>query len=137
MQKAKVYFFLLLSWLIFIFVMSSFESNLSDVQSNLVVDFISSAIPSSSSLNLVFIVRKVAHFLEYALLGFLFALNFHTHHKNTLYSVPASLFYAITDEFHQLFVSGRSAQPLDILIDILGASFGLLIFYLFQKIHSK
>ena len=35
--------------------------------------------------------------------------------------------YACTDEFHQLFVPGRSGQITDVMIDTLGGSIGVLI----------
>ncbi|MGV8147186.1 MAG: VanZ family protein [Alkaliphilus sp.] len=36
--------------------------------------------------------------------------------------------YAISDETHQIFVPGRSAQVSDILIDSVGAAVGILIY---------
>lgn len=38
-------------------------------------------------------------------------------------------FYAITDELHQTFVSTRQGQPLDVMIDSLGALCGLLLIW--------
>ena len=39
--------------------------------------------------------------------------------------------YAATDEFHQYFIPGRSAEVMDVCIDTLGASIGLaILFYL-------
>ena len=36
------------------------------------------------------------------------------------------MFYAITDEFHQYFIPGRSAEIRDVLIDSSGALTGIL-----------
>ena len=52
-------------------------------------------------------------------------------------SISLSFLYACTDEIHQIFVPGRSAQFRDILIDTLGASFGATITYLIIKLFAK
>lgn len=84
------------------------------------------------------LVRKLAHFSEFATLGALslalilvYALNFQ---KLAKWSLVFGLFVAITDESLQLFTPGRAFQVGDILIDVLGFSFGFLVFYLiFRK----
>ena len=49
--------------------------------------------------------------------------------------------YAATDEFHQLFVPGRSGQLKDVLIDTAGGALGLgllaLILYLKRRRKMK
>jgi len=90
-------------------------------------------------------VRKSAHFLEYALLGF--CICFHltiikiTGLKQFLYATALSALYASSDEIHQYFVPGRSCQLTDILLDSCGAATGalLLIFilYLINVIKRK
>ena len=68
------------------------------------------------------LLRKVAHFTEYAVLTGLWwrALN----GLGVRYALPAamaiSLGYAATDEFHQTFVDGRRGTPVDVLIDSAG-----------------
>ncbi len=52
-------------------------------------------------------------------------------------SILLSFLYACTDELHQVFVPGRSAQFRDVLIDTLGASFGAIITYLIVKLFTK
>ena len=142
---------LLVSQMCFIFIMSSFGHNSSDAQSNLFVDFIAQNFPHVrhglennliSLSTLIFLVRKTAHFTEYAILGSLFFLNL----RNTplglikhplATSILFSFLYACTDEIHQIFVPGRSAQFRDVLIDTLGASFGAIITYLIIKLFTK
>ena len=136
----------------FIFAMSSFGHNSSDAQSNLFVDFIAQNFPHVrhglennliSLSTLIFLVRKTAHFTEYAILGALFYLNLiqfpklNSHIKKLLLPILFSYLYAITDELHQVFVPGRSAQFRDVLIDTLGASFGAIITYLIVKLFTK
>lgn len=143
---------LLIFQMLFIFTMSSFGHNSSDAQSNLFVDFIAQNFPhvrhglenNLISLNtLVFLVRKTAHFTEYAILGALFYLNLtqfpklNSHIKKLLLPILFSFLYAVTDELHQVFVPGRSAQFRDVLIDTLGASFGAIITYLIIKLFTK
>ena len=138
---------LLIFQMLFIFIMSSFGHTSSDAQSNLFVDFIAQNFPhvrhglenNLISLNtLIFLVRKTAHFTEYAILGSLFFLNLRSTFKHPLImSIFLSFFYACTDEIHQIFVPGRSAQVRDILIDTLGASFGATITYLIIKLFTK
>ena len=143
---------LLIFQMLFIFTMSSFGHNSSDAQSNLFVDFIAQNFPHVrhglennliSLSTLIFLVRKTAHFTEYAILGALFYLNLiqfpklNSHIKKLLLPILFSFLYAITDELHQVFVPGRSAQFRDVLIDTLGASFGAIITYLIIKLFTK
>lgn len=81
-----------------------------------------------------FITRKTAHFIEYAVLYVLFYRGL----KNTsklssskilFIAFILTVFYSITDEYHQTFVSGRTGKPFDIGIDTLGTSFGLLFIW--------
>ena len=83
------------------------------------------------------IFRKVAHITEYAILTFLF---FHASSKNLnykkaiSYSALFSITYALTDEYHQLFVFGRSGNLGDILIDSLGIF--LAVFLIYRKVKK-
>lgn len=76
------------------------------------------------------LVRKLAHFSIYGGLGFLSLLTFGRYNlsKRKLYTVSAvfCLLYAVSDEFHQYFVPGRSCEALDILIDFSGAVCGMV-----------
>lgn len=178
---------LLILQMCFIFIMSSFGHNSSDAQSNLFVDFIAQNFPHVrhglennliSLSTLIFLVRKTAHFTEYAILGGLFFLNLRSWLKSNTtlvkiskpqttkaiakkkpntqltkifakeapialvkyplaMSILFSFLYACTDELHQIFVPGRSAQFRDVLIDTLGASFGATITYLIIKLFTK
>ena len=76
-------------------------------------------------------VRKTAHALEYAALCFLFSCS----SQHTLSFLSAAL-YASSDELHQYFVSGRACQPRDVLVDCLGASFGLLAFFIIYTVYT-
>jgi VanZ family protein len=66
--------------------------------------------------------RVIAHFFEYALLAGLWVWALHASLRARAFTVAAaiSFAYAISDELHQSFVSGRDADPLDLLVDGLG-----------------
>ena len=70
------------------------------------------------------VLRKMAHFAEYAVLGGLL--------QRAVGREPLAILlgsaYAVTDEFHQTFVTGRQGAPLDWLVDTLGAAAGVLLF---------
>jgi VanZ family protein len=83
-------------------------------------------------------IRKAAHFCEYALLGILMHLSISEYKKDAAgLSLLLSSLYAVSDEVHQLFVSERAFGLLDILIDSLGAAFGILLLILVKKLVSK
>lgn len=94
-------------------------------------------------------IRKIAHFSLFLLLGastfISLVLTFikkgkHYIQKNAVYSLSFCVFYAVTDEFHQLFVLGRSFQISDIFIDSSGSLTGIIavcfILYLTQNIKA-
>lgn len=74
-------------------------------------------------------IRKVAHFSIYFLLGiFVYNIFLLTGIKyKELLSIIICIIYAITDETHQLFVSGRTGQVLDVFIDGMGSLLSILL----------
>ena len=135
---------LLIVQMIFIFTMSSFGPDSSNAQSGGIVQVLSGILPNANQNDLVFLVRKTAHFSEYALLGILFYLYFSQKKfprfylsGPLLFSALASFLYACTDEFHQLFVPGRSGQLSDVIIDTLGATTGVLFISLIIQLKNK
>ena len=79
-----------------------------------------------------FFVRKTAHFTEYMILGGLWLLCIYNMpegnsslKKKIGISVCASAVYAMSDEFHQLFVEGRAGRWMDVGIDTMGAIAGI------------
>ena len=85
---------------------------------------------------LILPVRKGAHFAEFALLGALaMGAALCLRLKMGIRIGCAALFSlvcAMADEFHQTFVSGRSGSPTDVLIDMGGALFGILVVWIFS-----
>jgi VanZ family protein len=69
------------------------------------------------------VLRKLAHAAEFAVLGALLlrALG------QELPALVLGISYAVTDEIHQLFVPGRVGSPLDVLIDAVGVTAGIVL----------
>ena len=86
--------------------------------------FALSSIPSlNSGLGTAdLVLRKLAHLVEYAVLGLLLARAL-----PELAAVAAGTLYAITDEIHQALVPGREGALVDVTIDSLGVVAGVLL----------
>ncbi len=76
-------------------------------------------------------IRKTAHALEYMVLGLLITGSIYSSRLSRivvfLISWALTTLYATSDEFHQLFVPGRSGEIRDVCIDSVGAIAGVLI----------
>ena len=68
------------------------------------------------------ILRKIAHVMEYAILGALLTRAV----RRPGLALALAVSYAASDEVHQLFVEGRHGSPLDVLIDTAGALAGVI-----------
>jgi VanZ family protein len=69
------------------------------------------------------VLRKAAHVTEYAILG---ALLYRALRREAP-ALAAGIAYAATDEVHQHFVRGRHGSPVDVAIDALGVTLGMLL----------
>lgn len=79
-----------------------------------------------------FIVRKLAHFTEFAILGMLLSgIVLVRFEKPDLYHLSYALLIvlaaAVIDESIQLFTPGRSSQVTDVLIDTSGGLAGIIL----------
>lgn len=91
------------------------------------------------------IIRKLAHFSIYTLVGILMMALMSTYdleqRKRIITSLIVGIIYASSDEIHQLFVPGRSAMVTDVMIDTAGVALGISITILLtkglQKIKQK
>ena len=86
---------------------------------------------------LSYIVRKIAHFTEYFILGLLIyhlVKQYRVISKTEIiWMILFCVIYAMSDEFHQVFIGGRSPKFFDVIIDSLGSSLSILILQLLQK----
>lgn len=129
-------FILIVLWAILVFNFSNQKGEESSALSRKLIEFF---IKDENIIDLVEpYVRKAAHFSEYALGGMLFILLFSTYEwtdkKKLLISIPLGIWYATTDEIHQLMVSERNGSLFDIYIDSLGFATGALFMLLIIKI---
>lgn len=87
------------------------------------------------------ILRKLAHFSEFALLGILLAIDTliaaGSCIKNIGNPLFLSIFVAAVDETIQLYSEGRSSSVIDIWIDFAGAAAGIAIFVLIFELWYK
>jgi VanZ family protein len=87
-----------------------------------------------------FLVRKSAHFIEYAILSALWFRALRVHLTSlwrvrwALIGVVISLSVAILDEWHQSFVPSRGSSVHDVLLDLTAAIFAqFLIWYVLRR----
>lgn len=134
-QATLLRFILPFLWMLVIFLFSHQPAAISDTQSGVFVDQLQVWLPAADNGFLTFIVRKGAHIFAYFVLG---ALTFRALRqtklaKPALWTIIICAIYAATDEFHQLFVPGRSGEVRDILIDTVAATVGIAITHLIYK----
>ena len=88
-----------------------------------------------------FIIRKVAHVTEYAILSLLVSRSVGIKMNSTMGErlVPAGIssLYALSDEFHQSFVPSRGATYTDVLWDTLGGIIGSAILFIAHRTRLK
>ena len=134
--KRIILFLLICIWAVIVF---NFSSQNEDESSGLSRKIVELFIKSEELVSKVEpYVRKIAHFSEYAVGGMLFTLLFNTYEwkdrKIIATSILLGIWYAITDEFHQLLVPDRHGSLFDIYLDSLGFSTGVFCMLLIIKI---
>ena len=146
--KKIISILLVLIWMIIIFAFSNMDSTKSNNQSKGAIDkVVEVTIDTSNQLGIIDEIptekekqnivnnlnkplRKVVHFTIYLILAILVsnALNNFDIQKKTITTILFCLIYAITDEYHQTFINGRTGQLSDVLIDTLGSIIGTIIY---------
>ncbi len=106
--------------------------------------FVLTTIPGSHIPKLFGISDKIKHFGAYLVLAFLlnFALFLQKKYKNItknshLFTIIIVAFYGLFDEIHQIFIPGRSFDWWDLLADLLGSLFGILLVKIMLKISNE
>ena len=131
----------LLFWMAVIFFASTGTFS-GDNTSRLLRPFLLWLFPEMSEARLTFLhllTRKLAHFTAYAVLGFLAARAFAGSAQRLLrehWIIAGAILvvaYAFLDEFHQSFVTSRTASIFDCLIDIAGGLFILICLKYFGR----
>jgi VanZ family protein len=80
-----------------------------------------------------FVLRKLAHALEFAVLGLLLARALGR--AGVAFALGA--LYAVSDEIHQSFVPGRAASLRDVLLDSAGVAAGVLCWLLVTQRRQR
>ena len=132
-MKKRISILLVVLWMLFIFNMSSYNSIDSNNQSGFIVNIISNILNINDLDTLSFIIRKIAHFTEYFILGLFTQNMIHNYNKKKYISIIICIFYAISDELHQSLIPGRSCQILDVIIDSIGSLLGIYLLHIFFK----
>ncbi len=133
MKRKKIILgILIVLWLCLIWGHSLQPAYVSENESGFFLAFIAKVLPFINNDEFgMFIIRKTAHFTEYAILGVLLCMEFSTFLWGFInrFSVPAlvGLLVAFIDETIQLFVVGRSGEIRDMWIDFAGVALGALI----------
>lgn len=130
-MKKYVKWLLLILWMIVIFSFSNQNGQASQNVSDGLLFNILNFLPFNLSADIISIlsilIRKMAHFIEYAILGFLIKICLDDFKLNYVFIIALflSFSYAFLDEVHQLFIAGRSFGYMDIMIDTMGALSGI------------
>lgn len=87
-----------------------------------------STVPGAGVVWWDFILKKSAHMTIYSILFYLVqrAINWNKTKKTYFSSLIITFVYAVTDEFHQSFIPGRTSLPTDVGYDMIGASLTML-----------
>lgn len=140
MQKNKplavVFWLLTVTVMVMIFMFSSDTGEESEeISQNLlgiIIEFIGQFISHNT-------LRKIAHFTEFAALGFCMTVAVHYtfgKRKFHLPFIPCAV-YAVSDEIHQYFVPERACRVFDMFVDSCGIATGIAIFLLIVWAISK
>lgn len=111
-------------WLCFIYARSAQPASVSHEESSAVLGLMQRVLPFANML----LVRKLAHFIEYAVLGALLWLDWRLLARGRiLLPLGAGLLFAAGDELLQTFIPGRSGEPLDVALDFVGVCAAVLL----------
>ena len=128
---------LLILWVAFIFSNSMDNADASTLKSGAVLALLRRILGSEGTALTEFIVRKTAHFTEFAIEGVLLFLVVKGYTTRPLRFLGWPLMTALTDETIQLFSLGRSSQVTDVWIDFAGVVTGTLLVFLVQAIVRR
>lgn len=117
-------------WLLVIFGHSLMPQNLSRQESETLLSRLAGMFPFLTH----FLLRKIAHFTEFAVLGVLLTRCFRMGPVRSLF---AGLLCALFDETVQLFVPGRGSQVRDVWVDFAGVTFAVGVTVLIRYLRRR
>lgn len=141
LKKQKLNIILVVIWMTVIFLFSNQPGETSqDVSESITANIIKVFSPNDEIEKIAYydkIIRKLAHFSIYTVGGLLLINLFYQtsleDNKKVSSAAGIGIVYAMTDEFHQLFVVGRTGRIIDVAIDSLGVMLGICLYLLIQK----
>lgn len=122
---------LLAACLVFIFANSGQIGEISSGRSAQVTELLNSILARAGIARALSetTVRKLAHFAEFALMGFLMMLTLRVYTRRIIAFIAWPLFFglltAVMDELLQYFVPGRTSSVIDVLLDFSGVLGGM------------
>lgn len=134
MDRKKVWYILLIAYVCMIYGNSLMPADISSMESGHFLEMLLK-LSSQAGLELFWltehIVRKGAHFTEYAGLGILLIMSFSVwrrgERKGLRAAVELGAAVPFVDETIQLFVRGRSGQISDVWLDMCGVAAGMAV----------
>ena len=141
MQKKIMWTTIYILYIFWIFSNSLDVADVSSEKSTAVLQFLNGLLFGGYPRLTEHIVRKLAHFSEYALAGLLGGVCILPGKKVRflwlVVALAAGLLVALCDETIQLFVPGRSGQVLDVWIDFAGYAVGICTWLITRWIWCK
>ena len=90
---------------------------------------------------LEFVFRKSSHLFMYAVLGLLFCITLynwiHKLFSSILISVYMTGIIALLDEYNQYFNPDRTGRVQDVLLDLVGASLGIILYLSYNIYRAR
>ncbi|MBE6932077.1 MAG: VanZ family protein [Ruminococcaceae bacterium] len=117
-------------WLVLIFSQSAMPAPVSQAESSGLLYFLVQIFPFLTE----YLLRKLAHFAEFAILGILLGKSLRGPAERLLLT---GLLCALCDETIQLFVAGRSSQVSDIWVDFSGILASAVFLWVIRRIRSR
>lgn len=140
--KNKINIIIIIIWMFIIFLFSAQDSKESLKASDQVIiktvetvkkEKLSEEEKQNFIDKYIVIARKSAHFFLYFILGSLVFFLINDFCKLTpatiIFTIIFCFIYACSDELHQFFINGRTAQIFDVFIDTCGSFLSTIILY--------
>ena len=133
-RSFRIYLILTLFWTAGIFLHSAMPAAASNAESGGLLAVVQMILPWITHG----VLRKAAHFLEFAVLGILLTGTFHGARNFTLAKpMLFAVLTAMTDETIQSFTPGRNCALSDVWLDAAGALTGAVLLWLIFKLRKK
>lgn len=131
---------ILIVWMFIIFIFSN-QPHSGSVTHDMVEQILPN-IKYDSLINIInFTIRKLAHLSEYFILTLLTISLSKEYIKKEkiilLISIIFCFIFALTDEYHQSLVPGRTSVFIDVIIDTIGGILSIITYKIYTKIKTK